>query len=63
LIATTLTVIVTGSLLPYIPEVAGFMGFVPLPLSYWCFIAATVACYATLTHLTNAWFAKKYGID
>jgi len=63
LIATTLAVIVTGSLLPYIPEVAGFMGFVPLPLSYWCFIAATLACYATLTHMTNAWFAKKYGID
>jgi len=39
------------------------MGFVPLPFSYWLFIAATIVCYAILTHLVNAWFAKKYGID
>ena len=63
LLVTTLAVIAIGSALPYIPKFAEFMGFVPLPLSYWFFIAATIVCYATLTHLVNAWFAKKYGID
>jgi Mg2+-importing ATPase len=63
LLATTFVVIATGSVLPYIPKFAEFMGFVPLPFTYWIFIAGTIICYATLTHFVNAWFARRYGID
>jgi len=63
LLGTTIAVIAIGSALPYTPKIAEFMGFVPLPASYWFFIALTIVCYSTLTHLVNAWFAKKYGID
>ncbi|MEI8292539.1 MAG: magnesium-translocating P-type ATPase [bacterium] len=63
LLATTLVVITIGCALPYIPSVSNFMGFVPLPASYWFFIAVTILCYSTLTHIVNSWFAKKYGID
>jgi Mg2+-importing ATPase len=60
---TTLAIILIGSALPYIPSVAAYLGFVPLPPVYWAFIAATILCYVTLTHSVNAWFARKFGID
>lgn len=60
---TTLVIILIGSALPYIPPVAAYLGFVPLPPVYWAFIAATILCYVTLTHSVNAWFARKFGID
>jgi Mg2+-importing ATPase len=63
LIVTTLAIILIGSALPYIPSVAAYLGFVPLPPVYWAFIAATILCYVTLTHSVNAWFARKFGID
>jgi Mg2+-importing ATPase len=63
LILTTLVIIAIGSALPYIPSVAAYLGFVPLPPVYWAFIAATILCYVTLTHSVNAWFARKFGID
>ncbi len=62
LMLTTLTIILIGSLLPYIPAVADYLHFVPLPPIYWVFIAATILCYVTLTHSVNAWFARKFGI-
>ena len=63
LILTTLVIIAIGSALPYIPSVAAYLGFVPLPRVYWAFIAATILSYITLTHSVNAWFARKFGID
>jgi Mg2+-importing ATPase len=63
LIVTTLAIILIGSALPYIPPVAAYLGFVPLPPVYWAFIGATILCYMTLTHSVNAWFARKFGID
>jgi Mg2+-importing ATPase len=63
LLLTTLAIIAIGSALPYIPPVASFLGFVPLPPVYWLFIAVTIACYVALTHSVNAWFARKFGID
>jgi Mg2+-importing ATPase len=59
---STITIILIGSLLPYIPPVAAYLGMVPLPPIYWAFIAATMLCYVTLTHSVNAWFARKFGI-
>jgi len=63
LIMTTLAIMLIGSALPYIPPVAAYLGFVPLPPVYWAFIAGTILCYVTLTHSVNAWFARKFGID
>jgi Mg2+-importing ATPase len=62
LFLSTLTIILIGSLIPYIPPVAAYLGMVPLPPIYWAFIAVTMLCYVTLTHSVNAWFARKFGI-
>ena len=62
LFISTLTIILIGSAIPYIPPVAAYLGLVPLPPIYWAFIAATMLCYVTLTHTVNAWFAKRFGI-
>ena len=62
LLISTLTIILIGSLLPYIPWVALQLGMVPLPPIYWAFIAVTMLCYVTLTHSVNVWFARKFGI-
>jgi Mg2+-importing ATPase len=62
LFLSTITIILIGSAIPYIPPVATYLGMVPLPPIYWAFIAATMLCYVTLTHSVNAWFARKFGI-
>ena len=63
LLLSTITIIAAGSMIPYIPGVARFLGMVPLPPVYWAFIAVFVLCYVTLTHSVNAWFAKRFGIN
>ena len=62
LFLSTLTIILIGSAIPYIPPVAASFGMVPLPPIFWAFIAGTMLCYVTLTHSVNAWFARKFGI-
>lgn len=59
---TTLSVMAVGAWLPYSPFAATF-GFVPLPLSYWGWIAAFLLTYSILTHNTKIWFFKKFGGD
>ncbi len=46
----TLLVMAVGVALPYSP-VAPFFGLVPLPATYWPWIAAFLVCYGMLTHL------------
>jgi Mg2+-importing ATPase len=57
---TTLAVMSIGALLPYSPFASTF-GLVPLPLSYWGWIAAFLLTYAILTHNVKNWFFKKFG--
>ncbi len=59
---STLTIILIGSLIPYISPIATYLHMVPLPPIYWVFITVTMLCYVTLTHSVNAWFARKFGI-
>ncbi len=59
---TTLSVMAVGAWLPYSPFAATF-GFVPLPLSYWGWIAAFLLAYSILTHNVKNWFFKKFGGD
>jgi Mg2+-importing ATPase len=36
---------------------------VPLPASFWAFMAAFILLYSTLTHFVKVWFFRKFGID
>ena len=62
LLVTTLVVMAAGAYLPYSPF-AAYFGFVPLPVSYWYWIAGFLLCYSFLTHHVKVWFHNKYGID
>ncbi len=59
---TTLIVMAIGAWLPYSPFARTF-GFVPLPLSYWGWIASFLLTYSVLTHLVKQWFFKRFGGD
>ena len=41
---TTLVIMAAGAALPYLP-IAGYFGLVPLPASYWLWIAGFLFCY------------------
>jgi len=60
LLATTLSVVAMGVLLPYLP-IGSYFSFVPLPSMYWVWIAFFMVAYATLTHKVKVWFIQKYG--
>ena len=60
---TTVSVMLLAAALPYIPAVANYFGFVPLPAIYWVWIAGFLLCYSVITHVVKVWFHKKYGID
>jgi Mg2+-importing ATPase len=61
LIATSLIVAAIGIMLPYTP-LGATLGFVPLPWTYWPLLALILAGYAALTHITKAWFHRRYGL-
>ena len=60
LIATTVTICLIASVLPYTP-LGTTLGFTPLPLLYWPIIAGFLVAYATLTHLVKSWFIHRWG--
>lgn len=62
LLLTTIIVMIAGAALPYLP-IGGYFGFVPLPASFWIWIAGFLLCYSMLTHSVKVWFQRKYGID
>ena len=62
LLLTTIIVMVTGAALPYLP-IGSYFGFVPLPASFWIWIAGFLLCYSVLTHSVKAWFYRRYGMD
>jgi Mg2+-importing ATPase len=57
---TTLVVASIGIWLPYSP-LANLLGMVPLPLSYWPFIAGFLLLYAIMTHFVKTWFFRRFG--
>jgi Mg2+-importing ATPase len=59
---TTLSVMAAAIYLPFSP-VAGYLGFVPLPSSFWPWMLGTVAAYVALTHCVKTLFIRHYGID
>ncbi len=62
LLLTTIIVMIAGAVLPYLP-IGTYFGFVPLPASFWIWIAGFLLCYSVLTHSVKVWFHRKYGID
>ena len=62
LAATTAVVIGLGIWLVDSP-LGGRFGFVPLPALYWPILLATVAAYATATHLVKTWLVRRGWID
>jgi Mg2+-importing ATPase len=62
LLLTTMTVMIAGAALPYLP-IGAYFGFVPLPASFWIWIAGFLLCYSVLTHSVKVWFHRKYGMD
>ena len=59
---TTVAVMATAILLPFSP-LAGSLGMVPLPKSFWLWMAATLMTYMVLTHNMKSWFVRRYGAD
>lgn len=59
---TTLIIMAVGAWLPY-SALAPSLGMVPLPVSYWGWIAFFLLSYAALTHAVKTWFFKRYGGD
>ena len=62
LLLTTIIIMIAGAVLPYLP-IGTYFGFVPLPASFWIWIAGFLLCYSVLTHSVKVWFHRKYGMD
>jgi Mg2+-importing ATPase len=60
LLFTTLGIMAFGIWLPYSPF-GSVLGMVPLPATYWIFVALVLLAYSVLTHIVKTWFFKRYG--
>jgi Mg2+-importing ATPase len=60
LTATSLAIVGIGALLPFSP-LAGILGFVALPPTYWLYLASMLVLYVILTKVVKTWFIKKFG--
>jgi P-type Mg2+ transporter len=60
LIFTSLAIVAVGAYLPYSP-LAGWLGFSPLPWSYWLWLLAMLIVYTLLTQIIKTWFYHKFG--
>ena len=58
----TILIMAIGSWLPYSP-LAPMLGFVPLPWTFWLWIAGFLVAYSVLTHNVKVWFFKRFGMD
>jgi P-type Mg2+ transporter len=56
---TTLVIVAIGILLPYTP-LAGPLGFAPLPLLYFLFLAGMVAIYLLFVELVKRRLMRRY---
>ena len=61
-IATSLIIAAVGIALPFTP-LGDTLGFVPLPPTYWIYLALILVGYAVLTHLMKTWCSHKFGLS
>jgi Mg2+-importing ATPase len=59
LVLTTLLIVAVGFVLPYTP-LAGSLGFTPLPLLYFLFLAGMIASYLLLIELVKRRLMRRY---
>jgi P-type Mg2+ transporter len=60
LIFASLAIVAAGAYLPYSP-LAGWLGFVALPWSYWLWLLGMLIIYVILTQIVKTWFYHKFG--
>lgn len=60
MLLATLFVMAVGVWLPYSPF-AATLGLVPLPASFWLWLAGFLLTYGVLAHLVKRWFFAKFG--
>ncbi len=61
LMFTSAGICAVGVWLPYSP-LAGFLGLVALPWSYWPWVVGILLCYLTLTHCVMSWVRRRFNI-
>ena len=58
---TGVAICLIGMALPFSP-VASWFGFVPLPVSYWLFLAAVIVAYMGLTQFVKTLMIRRFGV-
>jgi Mg2+-importing ATPase len=62
LIMTTIIIAAIGIALPF-TWLGGFLGFVPLPPTYWIALCLILMSYVVLTHFVKTWFIRRFGLS
>jgi len=62
LITTTIIIAAIGVTLPF-SWLGGFLGFVPLPPTYWVALCLILVSYVVLTHFMKTWFIRRFGLS
>ena len=62
LITTTIVIAAIGIALPF-TWLGGFLGFVPLPPTYWIALCLILVSYVILTHFVKTWFIRRFGLS
>jgi len=62
LIATTIIIAAIGIVLPF-TWLGGFLGFVPLPHTYWIALSLILLSYVILTNFVKTWFIRRFGLS
>jgi len=57
--STAMMLLIVGVVLPY-TALGKAIGFIPLPLHYYYWLAAILFCYITLAQVLKRWYIKKY---
>src|SRR5271157_831208 len=60
LLMSSLAVVVTAFILPYIPFVGSVFGFSPPPATFYLALAGIIAAYLFLIEVVKKWFLKQY---
>ena len=60
LLLTSVLIVTIGGFLPFSP-LAGMLGFTPLPVMYWFYLAGMLIIYILLTQVVKTWFYRKFG--
>jgi Mg2+-importing ATPase len=62
LITTSLIIATVGVAIPF-TSLGTFLGFTPLPPTYWAGLLLILLGYAVLTHVTKTWLVRRFGLS